>query len=323
MVIKMNRVKRISMTAAAVLIIAANTAGVFAATPVPSKAGNTTTDQTTQTTTQTDKTTATSTAQATAKATSKATATAKATSKATAKATATAKTSSTSTAKATSKPKATTGTDEEDPEATVEVTVEPTEQVTSNNEPLVFSEEADKGVLGTEEDTAANSNRYTTKGGSFGWFVLSLIVNAIISFIIGNRFYKMGRKDTHVLAEIRALKRDIDAKMQNNIGGFSEYETVIENSNKNFGDEEKSANTIAAQSAPEKTEDEIKAEEMANEIYRKWESQVLAAKEREAARSNANGNRPNRTRTSPKKNQNGFSDKVKDFINDVFPFDKD
>ena len=319
MVIKMTKIKKISMTAAAVLIIAANTAGVFAATPVPSKSGNATSEQTTQTSQ------ATATSQASAKATSKATATAKATTKATAKATATAKTSNSATSKATSKPKATTGAEEEDAEATIEVTVEPTEQVTSNNEPLVFSEEADKGVLGTEEDAAANSKRYTTKGGSFGWFVLSLIVNAIISFIIGNRFYKMGRKDTHVLAEIRALKRDIDAKMQNNIGGFSEYETVIENSNKNFGSEEKpTGGTVTAQaSAPEKTEDEIKAEEMANEIYRKWESQVLAAKERQATRSNTSGNRVNRTRTASKKNQNGISDKVKGFINDVFPFDKD
>jgi len=308
----MNKIKRSFMIAAAVLVLTVNAAGVFAATPVPSKTNGNATTQTTQKTESTDKT------ETTAKATEKASATAKA--KATTKATA--KATSKATAKATSKPKATSDTKaSQEPEATedaeIEVTIEPTaEPVTAKNDPLVFTEEADKGVLGTEEETMVNAKRYTTKGGAFGWFVLSVIVNAIISFIIGNRFYKMSRKDTHVLAEVRALKRDIDAKMQNNIGGFSEYETVIENTNSNFGLEEKPQE--------EKTEDDVKAEEMANEIYRKWESQVLAAKEREAARSNMpSHNRPNRNKMSQKKNQNGFSDKVKGFINDVFPFDKD
>jgi len=279
--------KKVSIIAAAVLVFTINCAGVFAATPVPSKSnGNATTTTESNTTVATSKPSS----KATAKPTEKATSSSK----------------STKTTKATQAPSASPSEEVE-----LEITEKPTQPATTNQDQLVFTQEADEAIIGVEATGAVNSNRYTTKGGSFGWFVLSVIVNAIISFIIGNRFYKMGRKDKHILAEIRALKRDIDAKMQSQIGGFSEYETVIENTNKDLGDGGEKVEIT-------KSEEDKKAEEMANEIYRKWESQIAAAKEREA-QSKARATRPVRT----KKNSNGLSGKVKGFINDVFPFDKD
>ncbi len=288
----MKNLKKATIIASAALVFAMNFTAVFAATPVPSKSGaSTSTSATSAPTQSTTKATAKPTAKATAKATKK----------------------PSSSTKSTAKP-----TEEADPSANpsdepkVELSEQPSEPATTNTEPLVFTQEADEGVIGV--NATGTNGKYTTKGGSFGWFVLSVIVNAIISFIIGNRFYKMSRKDKHILAEIRALKRDMEAKMQEQIGGFSEFETVIENSNADLGTEDKVELT--------KSEEDQKAEDMANEIYRKWESQIAAAKQREAApQRRAPQNRTRRPVS--KKNTGSLSGKVKDFINDVFPFDKD
>ncbi len=302
-------IKKVCIIISAALIAAVNASGVFAATPVPAKSGGNSSSTATQSTGST------SSSGTTDKATSKPASTSSATSKpkATEKATSKPKTSSSS-SNATTKPTASVDPSEE-PSASPTIVPEDTTTVT---DPLVFSEEADKSVVSTDQEMTAPDRRYTTKGGSFGWFILSIIINAIISFIIGNRFYRMSRRDNHILAEIRALKKDIDAKMQYNIGGFSEYETVINNSNKNYASDEEGL----------KTSDEEKAEELATEIYRKWESQVMAAKEREATRQPAAerrtpGTARSKSRVSQKRNNTGLTGKVKDFISDVFPFDKD
>lgn len=301
--------KKITIIAAALLVLTVNCAGVFAATPVPSKSNaSNTTSSTTSSSTSTDTSSSSTSSSSSNSQSSSTVATSKPKSKATSKPTEKASsTKSSSKSKATEEPSAAPTEDVE-----LEVSEKPTSPATSNQDPLVFTQEADEAIIGVETSGAVNSNRYTTKGGSFGWFVLSVIVNAIISFIIGNRFYKMGRKDKHILAEIRALKRDVDAKMQSQIGGFSEYETVIENTNKDLGDGEEKVEVA-------KSEEDQKAEDMANEIYRKWESQIAAARERETQ---------SRARTSSrtvksKKNGSSLTGKVKDFINDVFPFDKD
>ena len=46
--------------------------------------------------------------------------------------------------------------------------------------------------------------------GANGWFIFTIIINAIISFWIGNRFYKLSKKDNHLSFEIRALRKDIE-----------------------------------------------------------------------------------------------------------------
>ena len=71
-------------------------------------------------------------------------------------------------------------------------------------------------------------------GTVFLWFLLSVIVNAIVSFWVANRFYKMARKDTHVTAEIRALRRDVEEKFVSNVGGFTEMDNEISNSNDDY-----------------------------------------------------------------------------------------
>ena len=68
-----------------------------------------------------------------------------------------------------------------------------------------------------------------SKGWAVFWFIFTIIINAIISFWIGNRFYKLSKKDNHLSFEIRALRKDIEEKFVNNVGGFSEQEVDIKN----------------------------------------------------------------------------------------------
>ena len=128
-------------------------------------------------------------------------------------------------------------------------------------------------------EKAVSEKKYTTKGGAFGWFLLSLIVNSILSFAIGNRFYKMAKKDTHVTSEIRALRRDIEEKFAANIGGFSEQEKDVTNSNADYSID---PDGIKPNTAPSK-----ETEESAEEVFRRWESQLAAqrAEKRAAIRA--------------------------------------
>lgn len=108
--------------------------------------------------------------------------------------------------------------------------------------------------------------KYTTKGGAFGWFLLSVIVNSILSFAIGNRFYKMSKKDTHITSEIRALRRDVEEKFVANVEGFSEPEADIANSNDDY--------SIDADGIKANISSSGETEESAEEIFRRWESQL-------------------------------------------------
>lgn len=185
-----------------------------------------------------------------------------------------------------------------------------------------------------------------TKLGAFGWFILSVIVNLIISFAIGYRFYRMSKRDNHILAEMRAIKKDIDAKMQANIGGFSEYETRVNNKNRSYAKAETNIKSSYVQ--PE--------DDGAQEIYKKWEAQLggdikaeqepetsggqepdletiarsITVTERSEPRRSEGGVRRSepRRRTEPRQSKrsehkDSVASKLKGLINNVLPFDDD
>lgn len=118
----------------------------------------------------------------------------------------------------------------------------------------------------TETSTAVAEKKYTTKGGAFGWFLLSVIINSILSFAIGNRFYKMSKKDSHLTSEIRALRRDVEEKFAANVGGFSEPEMDISNSNDDYSSGIDGIKMKAVASDGE--------QESAEDIFKRWESQL-------------------------------------------------
>lgn len=76
-------------------------------------------------------------------------------------------------------------------------------------------------------------------GVIFLLLILVIIVNTVISFVIGNRFYKMAKKDSHIQAEIRALRRDIDEKLIKNVKEVKESASTVENSNPSYAKDKK------------------------------------------------------------------------------------
>ncbi|MBP3359427.1 MAG: hypothetical protein J6N52_01115 [Clostridia bacterium] len=254
----------------------------------------------TQTAKATQKSKATQTAKATQK--TKATSTAKATSKTTASASSTSKASSSSSEKASE--------DADEKEAQ------------TNTEDVIVVETTPEPLLNVQNNAEQLENKkYLTKGGAFLWFLFTVLVSAIISFAISYRFFKMGRRDNHVMAELRALKRDIDTKMVGTVGGFSEYDVNMTNSNNSYAKANSSIHSGQRAEADEQNE----------EIYKKWETQIQRTHENQSAerpvqrtaqRPAAPVSRTAERRRPVNKKKQGVGGKIKGVFNDIFPFDK-
>ena len=127
----------------------------------------------------------------------------------------------------------------------------------------------------TASPQTVSNKKYTTRGGAFGWFLLSVIVNAALSFAIGNRFYKMSKKDTRIVSEIRALRRDVEEKFEASVGNIAEQDIDITNPNPDYSSDADGIKTHTQ--TPEESE-------TAEEIFKKWEKQLSAQRaERRAA----------------------------------------
>ena len=109
------------------------------------------------------------------------------------------------------------------------------------------------------------NDKYLTKGGAAIWFILVFVASGAFSFWIGNRFYRLAKKDNHIQAEIRALRRDIEDKFMRSVDGITEQEIDIENINDIFALKDEGIKT------PQKrrTIKELSPEE--EERFRQWE----------------------------------------------------
>lgn len=112
--------------------------------------------------------------------------------------------------------------------------------------------------------TETVNKKYLTKGAAVFWFIFTFILNAVLSFWIGNRFYRMSKKDNHLTSEIRALRRDVESKFLNNVGGFAEQEIDINNLNESLAADD-GLKTAKKQSVIR----EVSEEE--EERFRQWE----------------------------------------------------
>lgn len=115
--------------------------------------------------------------------------------------------------------------------------------------------------------TVANKS-YTTKGGAFLWFLLSVIVNTVISFAIANRFYKLTRRSNQVQSELRALRRDIEDKFADSVGGFVESNVDITNTNDDYSMDED-----GIKMTPSST---VNVDDEPGDVYKQWEEQFGA-----------------------------------------------
>lgn len=138
------------------------------------------------------------------------------------------------------------------------------------------------------EETPAKEKSGVSMGAVFLWFLAAIIINAVISFWVGNRFYKLAKKDTHVTAEIRALRRDVEEKFISNVGGFTEMENEISNSNEDYSMDEEGIKMPERKARENRGQ--VVSDGFEEDAFRKWES-----RQAEAARVQAEREQPKKS----------------------------
>lgn len=216
-------------------------------------------------------------------------------------------------------------------------------------------QQAQTNVVQQTEASRDAEKRYASKGSLAVWIIITILLNAVISFVIGNRFYKLAKKDTHVSAELRALRRDLEEKFVSNVGGFTEMETDVANTNDNYS-------MNGSIKMPERKSTDFAAE--SEDVFRKWESRMSQRRaetraeqaeapadsepdeefEEEEERRPRRSYRPTRTTASKRaeedeeydgedyededeerdaKSKKSVKSKAKNLLNDIFPFKED
>lgn len=186
------------------------------------------------------------------------------------------------------------------------------------------------GQVSIVTDTEQTTNK---KGVSIGamilWLLISVIINAGVSFWIGNRFYRLSKKDTHLTSEIRALRRDVEEKFLLSVGGFSEQETDIANANEDYSLSDEGITIPRRKYA----EDESAAEE--DELLRKWEgrqanqrqqrpsSHIQESKYEPGVRRKYQPTREEIEAEEDNDSKSGIKNKAKEILGDIFPFKED
>lgn len=146
----------------------------------------------------------------------------------------------------------------------------PINNVVSNN-----SVASNANNVTQSSNESVSNKKYLSKLGGFLWFLLSVIVNFILSCWIGNRFYKLARRSAQGSGEIRALRKDIEEKFASTIKDISEPAIEVINQNENY------SRTDEGLSMPERKQ-KIEINDEEREIFRRWDSQRSAG--RNAAR---------------------------------------
>lgn len=188
-----------------------------------------------------------------------------------------------------------------------------------------------------DSEKAADEKKSVSVGTMIGWLLVSIIINAAISFWIGNRFYRLSKKDTHITSELRALRRDVEEKFLQSVGGFTEQATDIENSNENYSMNEEGITMTRRQREKQPSSPEE------DEMLKKWEdrmnsrqqSRTSARREESSFESNRRRKyQPTREEIEPdiedydededvSESRSGIKSKAKGILNDIFPFKED
>lgn len=137
-----------------------------------------------------------------------------------------------------------------------------------------FVQEPDN-VVSQATSQGVSPKKYLTKWGGFFWFLLSVLVNFILSCWISNRFYKLAKRNTQGSAEIRALRKDIEEKFASTLTDINEPAIEVLNRNENYARSED-----GIQMPDRRQSVEIKEEE--REILGKWDEKRTAPKAEEA-----------------------------------------
>lgn len=197
--------------------------------------------------------------------------------------------------------------------------------VTDNGQPSIV----------TDTEKSSGGGKGISVGAMIGWLLVSIIINGALSFWIGNRFYRLSKKDSHITAEIRALRRDVEEKFLQSVGGFAEQETDITNSNEDYSMSEEGITMTRRRRAEEPTSEEE------DEMFKKWESRQSQQTLRSGAHRADSRHELNRRRKyqpareeieveedyddeeNAGENKSAIKSKAKEILGDIFPFKED
>ena len=206
----------------------------------------------------------------------------------------------------------------------------------------------------TTTDTSANSvtaqaantranKKYLSKLGGFLWFLLSVLVNMVISYWIGSRFYRMAKKSAQGSNEIRALRKDIEEKFASTLKNVDEPAVDVINSNENYARDDDGLAMPDRRGHVELDEDEL-------EMVRRWDSRRSASSREEARDGDRDSRAASKRSYQPTRKSSGIEfeedessesdkeeraprrekaanrlagakNKTKDFLSHVFPCD--
>ncbi len=170
------------------------------------------------------------------------------------------------------------------------------------------------------------AKKYLTKWGGFFWFLLSVIVNFMLSCWISNRFYRLAKRNTQGSAEIRALRKDIEEKFASTLVDINEPATEIVNRNENYARDDE------GMEMPDR-KPTVEINEQERETLGRWDMKRAASKlEAEEREGSYEMRRPvNRIKfedeeeetPAPSKMESiaKAGNKAKDFLSNIFPFE--
>ncbi|MGN1115151.1 MAG: hypothetical protein ACI4TH_01115, partial [Candidatus Ornithomonoglobus sp.] len=115
------------------------------------------------------------------------------------------------------------------------------------------------------------NKKYQSRLGGFLWFLLSVIVNFVISCWVGNRFYKLAKRNAQGSSEIRALRKDIEEKFASTLKDISEPAIEVINQNESY------ARTDEGIAMPERR-GHIELNEEEREMMRRWDTRRASAR---------------------------------------------
>ena len=205
-------------------------------------------------------------------------------------------------------------------------TVKDSDKSSSKSKSTTDAADEPASVTSQAANQAVTAKKYLTKWGGFFWFLLSVIVNFILSCWISNRFYKLAKRNTQGSAEIRALRKDIEEKFASTLTDINEPITEVVNRNENY------ARTDEGMTMPER-KSTVEINDREREALNRWDTKRAAQKAAEDSERTYEMRRPmsvefdddadeevevSRKRDSVAKAGN----KAKDFLSNIFPFDE-
>ena len=204
-------------------------------------------------------------------------------------------------------------------------TVKDSDKSSSKSKSTTDAADEPASVTSQAANQAVTAKKYLTKWGGFFWFLLSVIVNFILSCWISNRFYRLAKRNTQGSAEIRALRKDIEEKFASTLTDINEPITEVVNRNENY------ARTDEGMTMPDR-KSTVEINDREREALNRWDTKRAAQKAAESSDHTYEMRRPmavefddadeEEESSSKRDSVAKAGNKAKDFLSNIFPFDE-